>query len=416
MKRWNDVAVKAVTGAVLLVALLATACRGQERGDADLQRMTDELLPRLEALSGLQAREPIRFARQSREEMQAFVEKQLEEEMPPEELAGMQAAYAAFGLIPDTLDLRRLLHDLYSEQVVGYYDPVTDALYIVEGASGGDVYTVLAHELVHALQDQHVDLDSLIAKERGNDRQTAAQAAIEGHATAVMFAILMEQQLGAPVNPELLPDLGAQLQPLLEAQNSQFPVFRQAPRIIRETLLFPYVGGASFVQSLWRQESKMVAPFDSLLPHSTEQVLDPVERFLGDRDEPTEIGLAETTGGWRTLYENTLGKLEVEILLREHLGSGADVAAEGWDGDRYRLIEAPDGGRALIWYSVWDDAAAADRFADAYRRVLDGRPGRQGRVERLEIEGRSAVLVVDADQATPLADVPIPAVTGIREG
>ena len=108
----------------------------------------------------------------------------------------MHATYAALGLIPDTLDLRALMMEVYKEQIIGYYDPKAEELYVVEGVPRGEVRPVLAHELVHALQDQYADLEALIAPERGNDRQTAAQAALEGHATLVMFALMLEEQQG----------------------------------------------------------------------------------------------------------------------------------------------------------------------------------------------------------------------------
>src|SRR5690606_30845345 len=111
-----------------------------------------------------------------------------------------------------------------------------------------------------------------VAPERGNDRQTAAQAAIEGHATLVMFAWLLETQSGGEIDARLLPDLSGELELVLAAQNEAFPVFRSAPRIIRETLLFPYVRGASFAQAVWRaaptQDGAVAypAPFGDWLP------------------------------------------------------------------------------------------------------------------------------------------------------
>jgi len=400
---------------LLLLALFAAACRGQGREDRALREMVDELLPRLEVLSGLPALEPIQFGRQSRAEMRVFVETQLREELPPEELAGMQAAYAALGLLPADLDLRALLVDLYTEQVVGYYHPRARTFFLVEGASVRESRPVLAHELVHALQDQHANLDSLVSRDRGNDRQTAAQAAIEGHATLVMFALLLEEQGGGPIRPGSLPDIGAQLLPILEAQNEQFPVFRNAPRIIRETVLFPYIRGAAFVQAFWNHHEGMPAPFGAALPQSTEQILHPATRFLDGPDRPTELEWAATDQGWRTLYETTLGQFETGILLEEHLGRDAGSFARGWDGDRLRLMEAPDGGHALAWYSVWDSPTDADRFAEAYQRILAGRPERRGRVERQERDGRSLVLVVDAGPGLDPGAVPIPALTALSE-
>jgi hypothetical protein len=388
---------------LLMATSLLGACRGQSSASAQERALTatvDSIMPQLEQLSGLQKLQPITMRQQSREELRNYIVERLREEMPPEELRGMQAAYAAFGLLPDTLDLEKLLLDLYTEQVAGYYDPKTNAFYMVEGTPRDLLRPTLAHELVHALQDQHANLDSLISRKRGNDRQTAAQAAIEGHATLVMFAFLAG---GTNFDPSALPNMAEQLGPALEAQNSQFPVFRSAPRIIRETMLFPYIAGAGFVQELWRTE-RFTAPLGARLPQSTEQVLHPAEKFIGTADAPTEIRF--TQPAQNLVYENTLGELEIGILLQEHTGSRA--AARGWDGDRYRVLNA-NGRQLLAWLSVWDDAGSADAFAAAYR-TIGNRRQRAVRADRLQINGREAVWIVDAPGGSNVSAFAPPAV------
>src|SRR5512146_927466 len=252
----------ATTALPLVLALASTACHAQDRAARDTARVrlvVDSLLPRLQVLTGLTAEHPIRIGYRTRAEVHTYVLHQLDKEMPPAEAAGLEGLYSALGLMPDTLHLRKLLVDLYTEQVSGYYDPETKAFYTVEGTPPDMLRTVLAHELVHALQDQHTNLDSIISRKRGNDREEAAQAAVEGQATAVMFAVVTEDAMHAPVDPSKLPDLGAQLRPAIESQNSQFPVYRRAPRIIREGLVFPYLQGAAFVQALWRSRARDAA-------------------------------------------------------------------------------------------------------------------------------------------------------------
>ena len=51
--------------------------------------------------------------------------------------------------------------ELLTEQVVGYYDPATKVLYVVDGAEPAMVNVTVTHELVHALQDQYLNLDSI---------------------------------------------------------------------------------------------------------------------------------------------------------------------------------------------------------------------------------------------------------------
>lgn len=408
-------------GLVLLAWIgLLSGCQDRSVTTARLQAMANELLPRLEALSGLEAIEPVRVEVQDSAAVRAYVEEQLDDDLDREELEGARATYVALGLLPDTLDLHALLLDIYTEQVVGYYDPERERLYVIEHADIRDAAPVLAHELVHALQGQHAPLPELIAPERGNDRRSAAQAALEGHATLVMFALAMEQGAGGPIDLRQLPDMRAQLEPVLEAQNDAFPIFRDAPRILREAMLFPYISGAGYAQALWNTlgpiggetdpaAMRWPAPLDSLLPTSTRQVLRPYEAFLEDRIEPVELRFTSEPDDWRIVYENTLGQLELEIMLAEHLGEGARADAGGWLGDRFALLEAPDGGRALVLFTVWDDAEDADAFAEAYRRTLDRRAElRHGRVERIALDGLAAVRIVDAERGVSLDAVPVP--------
>ncbi len=416
------------TATLLVSAACGSNSNGSTQGrvtseDPALAALADTLVPHLERLSHLRALGPLELQRRTADQVRAYVESQLEEELPPSELEGVKNAYVLLGLIPDSVDLRALLLDLYAEQIVGYYDPELKKLFVVEGVSARDVGPVLAHELVHALQDQHTNLDSLIARERGNDRQTAAQAAIEGHATLVMFTLLAEQATNSVVDPTALPNPGTQLRSGVEAPAGQFPVFRGAPRIIRETLLFPYVAGARFVQEVWRTQpdSARTAPIGPFLPQSTEQVLAPSQRFIVSRDDPTELRFASASTRasprgappqpeWVVEYENTLGRLELSLFLEEHLGVGADSAAEGWDGDRFRLLRSPRGERTLVWYSVWDDAASADGFAERVSEILATRLDRNGSVDRVAIAGRPGVRITLAPPDVA-ANVPDP---GIR--
>jgi hypothetical protein len=187
--------------------------------------------------------------------------------------------------------------------------------------------------------------------------------------------------------------------------------------VIRETLVFPYAAGASFVQQLWRAADAPAdrrAPLGDLLPQSTEQVLHPLQKFVPVRDAPTRLRL-EGFGDWNRVYTNTLGAFETGILLEESLGR-QEAPAWGWDGDRYALLDRADGAEALLWVSVWDDSASADTFAGRMRAVLaDDSAARVGTVERFTLEGRPAVRVRITAGPVPPADVPAGDVTCVDE-
>jgi len=156
----------------------AAAARAQDE-NAALQ-IAREVTPGVEQAVGLKfKREPAILVR-SREQVRGYLSRKLVEEMPPPEMTAVQRTYRAFGLIPQTTDLRKLMLDLYSEQVAGYYDPDSSALFVVRGADPLVLKLILAHELVHALQDQYMSLNAILKLRRQNDRQMAGQAVAEG--------------------------------------------------------------------------------------------------------------------------------------------------------------------------------------------------------------------------------------------
>ena len=329
--------------------------------DAKLRELASALLPDLATRSGLELREPVRIEMRSRVD-----------------------ADALFGLVPRTLDLREVLLRLYTEQVVGFYDPDSTALFVLDDQPEASLQGLLVHELVHAIQDQWVDLDALTDPKLGNDRATAAQAAIEGHAMLVMLEYMTEQTQGSPVDLGAIPNFAAQLRPALESVRSQFPALAAAPPVIQESLLFPYLEGAGYVQNLWKQGER-VAPFGEHLPASTEQI-------LGGRRDDAPVELAISVRGAAVLHEDVLGRLELGVMLDQHLGPGNGRFADGWGGDRYVLVEGGNGERGLIWYAVWDDTAARDRFAARFRSALASLGG-VASLEVADVDGLAATVL-----------------------
>lgn len=353
--------------------------RESAAGDSLLERLAAELVPVVEKRAGLRFRTPPRLARSSRAGLEEFLLGELEEELPEARARAVTAVYARLGLVPDTLRLRSLLRDLYLEQVVGYYDPASDTLFVRDELAEGQRRPVVVHELVHALQDQHMDLDSLMeARSGSNDATTAAQAALEGHATFVMMEWQLALASGGEVDLTTLPEIGRMVSGSDLAASATMPVLGGAPRIVRESLVFPYLGGLSFLQAAWREEPGRNPPLGPRLPSSTEQVLHP-ERYRGtDRDSPVRLAFdAPPPDGWRELRTDDLGEFETRIFLETFLADDgrARAAAAGWDGDRYRLLHDRSGREVLVWVTVWDSEEEADEFARGAREAFAARYG-----------------------------------------
>lgn len=410
MGRLRDRSTTLSAAALAAAALALGACRG-ERADATsydgpFAAEVREAIPKIERAAGLPFRTPPRVEARSSAEVRAFLEGRFDEESTAQELAGQVAAYKRFGLLPDTLDVRAMMLDLLTEQVVGFYDPDTEVLYVVEDGPPELRETVIAHELVHALQDQYMSLDSLQRIRGNNDLVSSIQAVIEGQA--------VYEQLQAMLGPgdvaTRLPGGWQRVRTSIRQEQTNMPRFSAAPMIIQETLIFPYLSGAEYVRRHKIADSTPVLTSD--LPVSTEQVLH--ERAPdAPVDMPTLVALPEPDLG-TVAYENNLGEFETRLLLYNWSRDQASAirGAAGWDGDRYLLLDTPQG-QGIAWLTVWDGAVDAAEFYDVMdtalrRRFRDLRAENTGPQERrytggdramrmtaTEIDGRPAVLFVD---------------------
>ena len=398
--------------AVLLsaaVLLAVPACRkAQITGyDGPYGDIVAKYVPQIEKATGLAFKRPPKVEKKTPEEVRTFLEKQFSDNIPPLELEGASRAYKLLGLLPDTLDLRKFLLKLLSEQVIGYYDPATKVLYVVNDTSAGRaalVEVTLAHELVHALQDQYVPLDSIQKERVDNDRQTAAQSVMEGQATYEQ----MSTMLGGDIAVRM-PGGWDRVRDMIRENQTAMPVFSSAPMLLQETLLFPYLSGAEFVRR-FKEARPGQAPYKPL-PISTEQVMH-IEKYLAN-EQPVVVTLPAPSVGSK-VYENNLGEFETRLFLfqpLQDLGTSAR-SAEGWGGDRYVVVNLA-GGAGIAWVSVWDTPIDAGEFRDAAQRAAQRRlgvPGTGGgEVKRFEGKGRVVeitAVTIEGKPAVVWTDVP----------
>ena len=372
---------------------LVIGCRGTPPGsaqDAGIARMVDSLRPAVERAAGLSFKGPTRSALKTREEVRKYLLDKLGKEYPPARQEGIEAVYRLLGLIPDTLDLKALLLDLLTEQVAGFYDPESRTFYGVQGVDPTQLRLVLAHELVHALQDQYLPLDELMKRRGDADEQMATQAVLEGEATIASILVFLPNQ-------ELIrqPGFWQLAREQVRSSSAAMKVFNSAPLALREELLFPYLGGAEFMRWWDSAHAGHPLPTRAELPRSTEQILHPDRYAAGD--QPVPVRFSDSTSD--VLFEDTLGELDIQLLATVLRGGGEVVTTTpiGWGGDRFRVYRTP-AGPALVWYIVWDDATSAARFLGGPGARLSARERRGYRINAEAVAGarRPTVRVVIA--------------------
>lgn len=335
---------------------------------AEVETMTAEVLKQVSEIRGLKLLQSVKSGAKSRAEIEQMVVKNFNEESTPEELDADYKMLLAFGLVPKGFKMREFLIKLLTEQIAGFYDPKKKEFNLADWNPLELQKTVMAHELTHALQDQHFDLLRFDKWPKGDsDREAAIHALIEGDATALMIDYLMKP-MGQSVTK--LPKI------VLDQMNSQtnapgMEVINSAPNAIRESLIFPYSYGLSFAYQLLKDKGwEGVSKAYTDLPQSCEQILH-YEKYAA-RELPVKVELADVTNtlgkGWKRIKFDVNGEFGYYLTLVEYITKDvARKAAEGWGGDQFALYEnATKTQTTLVHLSAWDTESDAEEFFQAY--------------------------------------------------
>jgi hypothetical protein len=202
---------------------------------------------------------------------------------------------------------------------------------------------------------------------------------------------------------------------MIRENQTAMPVFANAPMLLQETLLFPYLSGAEFIRRF--KEAKLGRPPWQPLPASTEQIMH-FEKYVSG-EKPIVVELPSLLTGTK-VYENNLGEFETRLFLfqaLQDLGTAAR-SAEGWGGDRYIVANLP-GGAGLVWVSVWDTPVDAGEFRDAAERAAQRKLGVAGtgtpELKRFDGKGRTVVISAVTVQGKPaIIWTDVPAGSGTR--
>ena len=417
-------AVPAKQSAWWLAPQRASVSSGATR-NAAIVAATTEVLKETSEIRELRILKAVKSGAQSRTEIERMLIKNLNEQMTAGEMHATEVTLRKFGLAPVDFEYRPFIIKLLTEQVAGYYDPKVQEFHLADWLELEGQKPVMAHELTHALQDQHFNLRRFEKWPRGDsDAELAAHALIEGDATLAMTLYMAKNPLVALAFSRSL------------ATGVATEQFNQAPRAMRESLIFPYLQGMEWAMQLYKRGGwTMVSNAFTRLPLSSEQILHPEKYFNYER--PIKIGLPDvsnllktasesavskqqtanskqqptgTAGGaghagrpvgvldlpasgakasgrrrvanrplptahrplptdsWHRIDSDVNGEWNYYLILDQFLSAPAESkrAAAGWAGDRYALYEGPGGQIFLAQLAVWDTENDAREFFDAY--------------------------------------------------
>ena len=352
--------------------------------DPALRAAAQEIQAQVEEIRGLKFKVPVTLKVASEQDLKEYLAAMIAEETTPEELEALDLVFKLTGLLPVDQNLLATQLELIESQVGGFYDPKTDTFSLMESLVGsGLAKIILAHELTHALDDQHFDLDGGMQARKDNaDALWAYQSVVEGSATAVMNKWTLRMMMDK--------DNALSQEDLEQAADMGADVLERMQPFLWKPMLGAYLRGSSFLvrtESVLKATMSMPSVEDlnrafEAPPLSSEQILHP-EAYWETVDAPRAVDLefdlaADGLGQpLEMLAQDTFGELLLACLVeapakRKGLKGQMAVlsavysseATKGWGGDRWALLGQGDR-RVLVLRSVWDSAVEAEEFVAA---------------------------------------------------
>ena len=276
---------------------------------------------------------------------------------------------------------------------------------------------ILAHELGHAIQDQHFDLG-------GYDRNTtdldkAKLGVIEGDVHRVEHEYAHHCEAGNWNEPCIIDDgdggdNGAAEPPNWALYFTDFQPYSDGPAFVEHIY---EEGGWEAVDDLYddmpRNSTKVIYPekYGEFEPENltVEDESDDDWERLDPEGRPAHevIGQAGITATFMAVTYET--EARVNILDRSDILNmdGAQIdefnplnydhpETDGWQGDRMYVYHDGDERTGTVWKTAWEDPEEAERFADAYGELIDYRGGEP-------VEGYEGVYSFEEDSEFDMA-------------
>jgi hypothetical protein len=278
-----------------------------------------------------------------------------------DELRQTEVFLEGLGLVEPGVDLVEAMRSLLGGGVVGFYDPESDELVVRGAALTPYVRTTIAHELTHALDDQHLDIDRPEYDDADDEISFGFTSVVEGNARRIENAYrasLTDDERAQATEEELA--LGGDID------------IGGIPMVLVDLIGAPYSLGEPLVEDLIASggDAALAAAFADP-PRTSEQVLDP-DRYLA-REARVDVPHPQVAG--EVVDEGVVGQLMILLVLSDELGvDQAHEAATGWGGDWG--VAWRDGDRSCVTVVVvGDDVAETEELRQAFDRWAAAREG-----------------------------------------
>jgi hypothetical protein len=279
-----------------------------------------------------------------------------------------EGQFRAIGLLASGVDLLDAINSFQKSGVLAFYSPKTKQVTVRGTDVDISTRVTLAHELTHALQDQHFDLTSLDKAARRTHSTDALKAVIEGDAVRVQR--LYEDQLSAAEQAAYEQANAAKSS---AAQNEIRD--KGVPESVTTFFQAPYTLGPIMLAVV--ESQKQARGIDELFetpPTSDASYLTPSTLIEGLN--PKKVAVPKLGKGEKAIDPpNVFGAFALYLMLAGRSDAGDALAvADGWGGDAMVTFSRGDATCVRAAFTGRDQAATA-AIADAVAAWAAEMPG-----------------------------------------
>ncbi len=285
-------------------------------------------------------------------------------------------AWVHLGLVPEKTDLVAGELALAETEVLGYYQSGSKTFRLLSHVAERDARAVMAHELNHALEDQHYDLEAVQKRATNEDHAVAIRAVVEGSAMVTTLAML--QRDGG---------IGRAKEEAARVSEERAKTVRGAPTFLQMRLMLPYTLGFSFLLRgkpwEWLYDGVRMEDVEQAYrepPHSTREILHPEQYWRGRRQKPPEVPLPDLSPilgpGWSLAITGQIGELGLTMLTGSQLRPDSFAAllptewiTQGANGNAGEVYQHYVNGeqKVTVFLTRWESPLDADHFARTLR-------------------------------------------------
>ena len=306
--------------------------------------LSTRIIPEISRVRGLELKNKVPCLEKNKDQVLEYLEESLAKRFTEDKINYESLAFRALGLLPWKYDYKNELVKLYKDQIGGYYDPAKKYFVMASWLPLSSQENVAAHELTHALQDQHFNLDEMMDPRLTSDELLARSALAEGDAT---LAMLEFSEKGRKISSN---DVSAFILSTVTGASLNKSL-RNAPAAIQALLLFPYNSGLRYVADIKEKssmkEENSANSLNNLFknpPKTTREVIQEdssafqYSKITPNCEDLSKDLLSSSNENYQVAYQDRLGEFILNIALKNE--NKEKDSNFGWRDDQLCILSA----------------------------------------------------------------------------